>query len=107
MKEQELLDQLVDLARTLDFDVRFERGSFQDGFCRLPSGEEVSLERNVVVLNRSSSVSKKVATLSRALSRQPLDGVFLLPAVRDAIEKERSSPSDLDKTQPYGGGRHV
>jgi len=89
LKEQELLEQLVNLARSLDFDVRFDCGSFQDGSCRLPQNDENPQDRNLVLLNRASSTVKKVATLSRALGDQPLEGIFLLPAVREAIERER------------------
>ena len=83
MKEDKLLDSLIEVARSLDFDVRFERGSFKDGDCRVE-------ERNIIVLNRTSPTVRKVAALSRALSAQPLEGVFLLPAVREAIERARN-----------------
>ncbi|MCX6640800.1 MAG: hypothetical protein NTW14_10010 [bacterium] len=82
MKEGDLLDHLTDLARKLNFEVRTDRGSFRDGICRLT-------EKNVIVLNRTSAMSRKIEVLSRALSDQPLDGVFLLPAVREVIEEAK------------------
>ncbi len=80
MKEDKLLDLLIDLARSLDIEVRTERGAFRDGDCRVEN-------RNLIVLNRTSPTARKVTALSRALSKHSLDGVFLLPAVRDAIER--------------------
>jgi len=82
VKDDKLLDILIELARSLNFDVRNERGSFRDGACRVD-------ERNLIVLNRTSPTSRKVVAVSRALSSQPLEGVFLLPVVREAIEKTK------------------
>lgn len=94
MKEEDLLEQLVELARSLGFDIRFDRGSFRDGSCRVE-------DRKIIVLNRRSPVSRKVAAISKALSEQPLDGIFVLPVVRDTIEKEKS----VDK-KPSPGRQH-
>jgi len=88
LKDEELLDALVNLARNLEFDVRFDRGSFRDGCCRIQKG-------NIIVLNRTSPTPRKVAALAQALSDQPLDGVFLLPAVREAIEKTKTMKPQL------------
>lgn len=80
MKDQELLDHLVDVARRLGYEVRFDQGPFRDGNCRLEG-------RNIIVLNRASPLHRKVTALGQALSTCALDDVFLLPAVREAIEK--------------------
>jgi hypothetical protein len=95
LKEEEILEHLVDLAKRLDFDVRFDRGSFQDGACRVHA-------QNLIILNRASPTAKQVAALGRALAGKPLDGIFLLPAIRDVIERagktseEASPPNDGD-----------
>lgn len=95
MRKEELLDHLVDLARRLEFEVRFERGSFRDGFCRVQ-------EKRVIVLNRTSPLSSKIAALSRALSNQSLEGIFLLPAVREAIENASVSESKPELENHHG-----
>jgi len=82
VKDDKLLEVLIELARSLEYDVRYDRGSFKDGACRFE-------DRNMIVLNRSSTTSRKVAAVSKALSQQPLDGIFLLPAVREAIERAK------------------
>lgn len=98
MKEQELLGHLLDLARRLDFEVRTDQGPFRDGSCRLE-------ERKVIVLNRNSPAHRRIAALSRALSECSLEGIFLLPAVREAIERASTNPAadhtsaDRDETQ--------
>ena len=87
MKEGDLLDQLVDLARKLDFDVRSDKGSFRDGSCR-------ATDRRLIILNRSTTATKKIEVISRALSEQSLDGFFILPAVREAIEQAKQITSE-------------
>lgn len=87
MKEEDLLEQLVELARSLDFDVRFDRGSFRDGACRVD-------DRKIIVLNRRSPVSRKVSAIAKALSEQPLEGIFVLPAVREAIERAKMTETE-------------
>ena len=82
MNDDELLSNLVDLAKCLDYDVRFDRGTFRDGSCRVR-------DRRVIVLNRQSPATKKIDVLCLALVDQSLEGVFLLPVVREAIEKHR------------------
>lgn|GEM_PF-438825 len=96
MKDQELLGHLADLARRLGFDVRTDQGPFRDGSCRLLTDETVEAKRRIIVLNRASPTYKKIAALTRVLSECPLDDIYLLPAVRNAIEKYRSQPERTD-----------
>jgi hypothetical protein len=84
LKEEQLLEHLVELARSLDFDVRMERGSFRDGGCRIE-------DRKIIVLNRASPAIRKVIALAEVLSDQPLGDIFLLPAVRETIESVRKT----------------
>ncbi|MFH1861681.1 MAG: hypothetical protein ABH878_02610 [bacterium] len=93
MKDEELFWQMVDLARRLDYEVRFEKGVFQDGDCRLQ-------DRRIILLNRSSSVAKKINALSRILCKHTLEHVFLLPAIRAAIEKARSESQQSFQENP-------
>lgn len=95
MKEEELLNLLVDLARRLEFDIRFDRGSFRDGACRLQG-------KKVIVLNRISPTTKKITALSRALADQPLDDVYLLPVVREAIENAKENEPQLSLERHHG-----
>jgi hypothetical protein len=93
MKEQELLGHLLDLARRMDFEVRTDQGPFRDGSCRLAAADGHAPEsgdtpdRRLILLNRNSPAHRKISALGRALSGISLEGVFLLPAVRDAIQR--------------------
>lgn len=82
MKEDELLEKLTELARSLNIDVRTVRGTFRDSGCRVE-------ERNLILLNRTSPVPRRITAIAEALSEHPLENVFLLPAVRDIIDKAR------------------
>jgi hypothetical protein len=99
VKEQELLGHLLDLARRLDFDVRTDQGPFRDGSCRLPSSADIPEDRRLILLNRNSPAHRKIAALALALSERSLEGVFLLPAVREAIEKAAGVPGVSSSTE--------
>ena len=43
--------------------------------------------KNYLIVNRSLSVQERIHLLSRALSRFPLDDVFLRPQIRELLEK--------------------
>lgn len=89
MKEQELVEQLVDLARHLGFEVRTDQGPFRDGVCRFVESSDPAPEHKVIILNRHSSTHRKVVALSQALSECALNDLYLRPAVREAIESTR------------------
>lgn len=88
MKEDDILEHLLNLARRLEFDVRFDQGSFRDGSCRLQ-------DKKVIILNRFTPTVKKIAALSRALAEQPLDGIYLLPVIRETIDNVRKNEPQL------------
>jgi hypothetical protein len=84
LKEQELLGHMLDLARRMEIEVRTEPGPFRDGSCRLH-------DRRMIVLNRNSSTQRKLSAVGGALCACDLKGTFLLPAVREAIERARTN----------------
>jgi hypothetical protein len=96
VKEQELLGHLLDLARRLEFDVRTDQGPFRDGSCRLPSSTDIPEDRRLILLNRNSPAHRKITALALALSQCSLEGIFILPAVRDAIEKASGANSSAE-----------
>ncbi len=100
MKETELIDHLMELARRLGFEVRTEPGPFRDGACRLSLPEGEAADRRMIILNRHSSTHAKVLALGRALSQCSLEDVYLVPAVREAIEQvPEHSVKTLRRTQ--------
>jgi len=81
MTNEELFEELKSVASELGIRVRFETGDFDGGYCLLR-------EEKMLVLNRRSTVPKKIRTLSLGLSEYGLEGIFVKPNVREAIEDE-------------------
>ncbi|MCX6141181.1 MAG: hypothetical protein NTX15_10210 [Candidatus Kapabacteria bacterium] len=83
MKAEKLLEELMELAKTLDYNVRRESGTFRGGAC-------VVHEQRLIILNRSMPLEAAAVILARALSRLIPDDQFMKPAVREIIERERA-----------------
>lgn len=83
MKTTDIIDELAEVAGQLGLRVRAERGRFRGGACRL-EGEPS------IVLNRMHPPEVNLAVLAASLRAFDLDGVFLRPAVRRALEAEWS-----------------
>jgi hypothetical protein len=81
MTNEELFEELKSVASELGIRVRFETGDFDGGYCLLR-------EEKMLVLNRRSTVPKKIRTLALGLTDYGLNGLFVKPNVREAIEDE-------------------
>ncbi len=82
MKEQDVLLALEDLTVELGVTLRYEKGDFEGGFCRID-------EDKVMFVNAGAPRKVKIGILARELGRFNLDEVFILPAIRKVIEKHR------------------
>ena len=83
MTNEETLEELKTLAGELGLKVRFENGNFEGGYCLLRT-------QKLLVINRRTSVPRKIRTLSLGLNEFGLDNTFVSPALREAIEDEVS-----------------
>jgi len=83
MKADKLLDELMALAKALDYNVRRESGTFRGGAC-------VVHEQRLIILNRSMPLEAAAVILARALCRVTPDDQFMKPAIREIIERERA-----------------
>ena len=89
MKEQDILLALEDLARSLCVSLRYEKGDFEGGYCRVD-------QDNVIIIHAMSTRKKKINILARELNRFNLDEVFIVPAVRKIIDREKHGEEDKD-----------
>jgi len=83
IKEKEfetILEDLKSLATQMGAKVRFERGDFKGGYCLVKDSK-------IVVINKLSTMQRKVITLSAALKELGIDDVFLQPKLREIIEE--------------------
>lgn len=83
MKADKLLEELMNLAKSLDYTVRRETGTFRGGAC-------VVHDQRIIIINRSMPLEAAAVILARALCRLVPEDTFLKPAVRDIIERERA-----------------
>lgn len=84
MKADKILEELINLAKTMDYDVRRETGTFKGGAC-------VVHDRRLILVNRSMPLEAAAVILARALAKIGVeDDSFVKPAVRDLLDREQS-----------------
>ena len=84
MDENALLDQLEELAQSLQIDVRYEpikkEGSFfPGGLCKIKN-------EHVLFINPKATQEDKIQIFVNAVRRFDLSQVYLKPGLRDLIE---------------------
>lgn len=83
LKEKELESVLVELkslAAELGAKVRFERGDFQGGYCIVKTDK-------TIVINKLSSLQKKIIILTSALKELGINEIYLPPKLREVIDE--------------------
>lgn len=90
MEPYKVLDHLEDLARKLGVEVVYQRlgteeYSSEGGLCKVKG-------KYKIFLDRSEPIETRIQILARALSPFNRDHVYLLPCVREILEKKRPSP---------------
>ena len=83
IKEKEfenILEDLKRLAAQIGARVRFERGDFKGGYCIIKKDK-------IIVINKLSSLQRKVYVLATALKELGLDDIYVQPKIRELIEE--------------------
>lgn len=70
----------MSLAEQLGFEIREEKGDFNGGWCRVQ-------EDRFIFINRQHTRQKKISVLLQTLAKQPHQGLYILPAVRELLEE--------------------
>ncbi|MCI0515015.1 hypothetical protein L0128_17510 [candidate division KSB1 bacterium] len=81
MKADEILGQLENLIQNLAIDLRYEKGDFKGGLCRIN-------EKNMLIINSKLPDEQKIKILAAELNRFDLENVYVLPAIRKIIEEQ-------------------
>jgi hypothetical protein len=79
MDDAIILQELETLAADLTIEVRYDALESRGGLCRYGG-------KTCLIVNSALSIPERVQLLSSALSRFPLDDVFLRPQVRQLLE---------------------
>ncbi|HLP96587.1 MAG TPA: hypothetical protein VK168_21240 [Saprospiraceae bacterium] len=77
---QTTLKKLEDIFDELDYTVRYEKGSFQSGYCIVES-------RRVAVVNKFFDTEARINTLLDILTRIEFDPATLSEPSREQLEK--------------------
>lgn len=83
IKEKEFESILMDLkqlAQEMGAKVRFERGDFKGGYCLLR-------EDKTIVINKLSTLQKKVMILTSALKDLGVNDHYIQPRIREIIDE--------------------
>ncbi|MBS1261213.1 MAG: hypothetical protein MAG453_00534 [Calditrichaeota bacterium] len=83
-RRREVYDSLLEVARRYFDRVEEETGDFRGGVCRVRG------ERYLLV-NRQAKLDRRLRVVATALASLDLDSQYLLPAIREAIDRYAES----------------
>jgi hypothetical protein len=81
MRKQDILQELEDIAKKLGYRLRYEKGNFVGGDCRVR-------QEKILVINKFLPIEGRISTLAKALSRIGVGHLFITPQVRKLIDDE-------------------
>jgi len=81
MDDQQLLQELENLAARLGIAVRYDEGDFKGGLCRIKSDR-------IIIIQKRLTVEGKVSALARELGTLDLSSIYILPKLRERIYNE-------------------
>ena len=80
-KKHQLLQEIEELLARLSIPLRYEKGDFRGGLCRLN-------DRICFILNKKLSIDQKLQIMQSDLRLLDLDDVYIRPALREFLESE-------------------
>ncbi len=83
MTDETLLQEFEDLAERLSVKIKYGKLDGEGGFCRYRDNFHI-------IVNKKLDIPGRVAILARAFSNFPLEDVFLIPAIREAIDRHQN-----------------
>lgn len=81
MKHEEISQELHELAKQLEVNIRYEKGDFEGGYCTLK-------DEKIVLINKRLMPNRRAAVLAVALQEIGLDNIYIKPVLREFIEDE-------------------
>ena len=84
-KNQQLLDDFIELSHKCDIKIIHDKGDFNGDTCLL-------FADNVVVINKHKPLEQRLHVLAKCFSKLNLDNVYIKPVLRELIDSmERDS----------------
>ena len=92
MKPEQIYQELKDLAEKLEINVSEQNLKtagikVKSGLCRVKG-------KNMFIMDKHKSIHKKIKILASHLAAIPCENVFIVPAVRDLLDKYMQPPAD-------------
>ncbi len=87
MDESTIIRQLEELAVKFGLQIRYEPIRIDDNLSTVPGGMCRLRGDNVLIINSNATVRDKINTLAEAVKNFDLDGVYILPVIRELLEK--------------------
>jgi len=86
MKTEQLYQQLIELAEKLEITVS-EQNLKPAAGVNVNSGLCVLRGKRLFIMDKHKAVRAKMEALASCLSAMPLENIYIVPAVRDILEK--------------------
>ena len=78
-KNQQLLDDFIELSQKCDIKIIHDKGDFNGDACLL-------FADNVVVINKHKPLEQRLHVLAKCFSKLNLDNVYIKPLLRELID---------------------
>ena len=85
MKPEQIYQELKDLAEKLEITVSEQ--NFRTTGIKVKSGLCKVKGKDMLILDKHKSIHKKINILASHLAIIPLENIFVVPAIRDLLEK--------------------
>lgn len=89
MDEITIIHQLEELAETFGFQIRYEPIKLDDELTSVPGGVCQFKGESLLIINSNATGRDKIKVLAQAVKHFDLDRVYIRPALRELLERER------------------
>ena len=87
MDEQFIIDQLEELAGRFGIQIRYEPIKQDEDLVRVVGGLCLLRGEYVLIIDSKAAMMDKIRTLAEAVKHFELDQVYILPALRELLDK--------------------
>jgi len=82
MKPQRILQGFENLIQNLSIDLRYEKGDFAGGLCRIPG-------KHILIVNSKLPTETKIKLIASELRALDLNHIYIRPVLRKIIDGEQ------------------
>ena len=81
MEKKEILNHLLEIAEKLDIKIIRENKLIVNGTCK-------SYGKDYIILNKNTTIDDKIDVCIDCLRRRSLEGIYLLPEIREILSSD-------------------